>query len=73
MDLDLSLAGYEFILQDILKRSQMLTHISITAAFTCTKMRPDGFGGMVTLITTEEILSTSTNEILEKWLRDEFA
>ncbi len=68
LDLDLSVEGFEFILQDILKRSDTLNHISVTAAFTCSKMRPDGFGGMVTLIVPDEILSLSTNAILEKWL-----
>jgi hypothetical protein len=68
LDLDLTAEGFEFILQDILKRSETLNHISVTSAFTCSKMRPDGFGGMVTLITPDEILSMSTNAILEKWL-----
>ena len=71
-DLDLSVESFEFILQDILRRSETLTHISITAAFTCSKMRPDGFGGMVTLITPEKIRSTSTGDILEDWLADKF-
>ena len=43
-----------------------------TAAFTCSKMRPDGFGGMVTLITADEIIGESTNGLLEKWLTDAF-
>ena len=43
-----------------------------TAAFTCSKMRPDGFGGMATLITAKEIISESTNGLLEKWLADAF-
>ena len=72
LELDLSAEGFEFILQDILRRSKTLTHISITAAFTCSKMRPDGFGGMVTLIMPEEIRSTSTGDILENWLADAF-
>jgi hypothetical protein len=72
LELDLSVDSFEFILQDILRRSEALPHISITAAFTCSKMRPDGFGGMVTLITPEEIRSTSTGDILEDWLADKF-
>ena len=71
-DLDLSVDGYEFILQDIVRRSETLTHVSIDAAFTCSKMRPDGFGGMATLITAKEIISESTNHLLEKWLADAF-
>ena len=71
-DLDLSVDGYDFILQDIVRRSETLTHVSIEAAFTCSKMRPDGFGGMATSITAEEIISESTNHLLEKWLADAF-
>lgn len=71
-DLDFSVEGIAFILQDILRRSETLTHISIVTAFTCSKMMSDGFGGMVTLITREEIRGMSTNEILEKWLADAF-
>jgi hypothetical protein len=71
-DLDLSAEGFEFILQDILRRSKTLKHISVTAAFTCSKMRPDGFGGMVTLITADKIIGESTNGLLEKWLTDAF-
>ena len=72
IDLDLSLTNWTLIFQDIVKRSSTLTHISVMASFTCSKMRPDAFGGMVTLITPAKILSMSTNEILEKWLSDEF-
>ncbi len=72
LELDLSVEGYEFILQDILRRSDSMTHISVMAAFTCSKMRPDGFGGMVTLITREDIRSTSTTAILEQRLTDAF-
>ena len=71
-DFDLGTEGVEFILQDILRRSKTLTHISVTAAFTCSKMRPDGCGGMVTLITADNIIAESTNGLLEKWLADAF-
>ncbi len=72
IDLDLSLTNWPFIFQDIVKRSSTLTHISVMASFICSKMRDDAFGGMITLITPAKILSASTNEILEKWLSDEF-
>ena len=71
-ELDLSVDGYDFILQDIVRRSTTLSHITVEAAFTCSKMRPDGFGGMATLITAKEIISESTNHLLEKWLADAF-
>jgi len=72
IDIDLSVTGWEVIFQDIVKRSKTLSHISVMASFTCSKLRPDGFGGMVTLITPEEILGASTIGILEQWLSDKF-
>jgi hypothetical protein len=72
VDLDLSVDGYDFILQDIVRRSTSLSHVTVTAAFTCSKMHADGFGGMAMLITAEEIISESTNHLLEKWLADAF-
>ena len=71
-DLDLSVEGYAFILQDIVRRSATLTHVSLATAFTCSKKRTDGFGGMVTLITPDDILSESTDCLLERWLADAF-
>ena len=71
-DLDLSVEGYEFILQDIVRRSATLTHVSLAVAFTCSKKRTDGFGGMITLITPDDILSESTDGLLERWLADAF-
>ena len=71
-ELDLTIDGFEFILQDILRRSKDLRYISVTSAFTCSKMLADEFGGTVTLITPDKILSTSTDAILEKWLADAF-
>ncbi len=72
IELDFSITSFESIFQDIVKRSSTLNYISVIASFICSKMRPDAFGGMVTLITPAEILSASTNDILEKWLADKF-
>jgi len=60
MDLDLSGTSWEFFFQDIVKRSTTLAYVSIVAAFTCSKMRPDGFGGMAILITRDAIVGKST-------------
>ena len=72
LDLDLSGEGIDFIFQDIVRRSPTLSHITVEAAFTCSKMRPDGFGGMATLITAKEVMSESTTGLLQKWLADAF-
>jgi len=71
IELDLSIASWECIFQDIVKRSPALSYISVVASFICMKMRPDGFGGMVTLITAQTILVASTGAILEKWLAEQ--
>jgi len=42
---------WAFILQDIVRRSATLDYVTVVSAFTCTGMRPDGFGGMAVLIT----------------------
>ena len=44
-----------------------IDEIVVTTAFTCTKMRPDGFGGSVMLITVDAIRYRSTTDILEEF------
>ena len=64
--LDMSVIGYEGIFQDIVKRCGTLDDVEVVAAWTCTKMRPDGFGGMATLITADAIESMSTASFLDE-------
>lgn len=45
-----------------------LTYISVISSFTCSKMRPDGFGGMAVLITKDAIKGKSTGDVLEDFL-----
>ena len=68
IDLDLSGTSWEFFFQDIVKRSKTLAYVSVVAAFTCSKMRPDGFGGMAVLITRDAIVGKSTSDLLEDFL-----
>ena len=70
IDLDLSGTSWEFFFQDIVKRSATLTYVSVVAAFTCSKMRPDGFGGMAVLITRDAIVGKSTSDLLEDFLAE---
>jgi hypothetical protein len=60
LELDLSDLGEAAILQAVVRRCEQLDHVTITSAWTCTKMRPDGFGGGITVVTAERILSSST-------------
>ena len=64
--LDMSVIGYDDIFQDIVRRCDALDDVEVVTAWTCTKMRPDGFGGMATLITADAIASMNTGTFLEE-------
>ena len=56
---------WEEILQDICKRDPSIKDIVAHHAFTCSKMRSDGFGGAVTRVTAEKIETISTYDMLD--------
>jgi len=57
---------YIIILQDIIRRSKgELPYVTLAAAYTCSKMRADGFGGMAIIIMPNRILHQSTYSFLE--------
>ena len=58
------------VLQDIVRRSSDLDHLTVTMAFTCSKMRPDGFGGFAMLITAETIRWESTNTRFDRFYKE---
>ena len=70
-DIDVDLTGsdngWDRIFQDIVRRSATIEEIVVATAFTCTKMRPDGFGGSVMLITEDAIRYRSTTDMLEEF------
>lgn len=68
VDLDLSMTSWESILQDIVRRSPTLRYVSAVSSFTCSRMRPDGFGGLVVVISADAILGKSTNDLLEEFI-----
>lgn len=68
LDLDLSTTSWEFILQDIVRRSSTLDYVSAVSSFTCSRMRPDGFGGAVVVISANEIMGKSTSDLLEEFI-----
>jgi hypothetical protein len=68
VELDVSGTSLEYFLQDIVRRSRTLQYVTVVSAFTCSKMRPDAFGGRATLITADDIQSRSTNDILEEYV-----
>jgi hypothetical protein len=65
VEIDVTEIGYETIFQDIVRRSA-LDFIEVETAWTCTKMRPDGFGGAATLITADAIEGMSTSSWLDE-------
>jgi hypothetical protein len=68
IEIDLSGMSWEFIFQDIVRRSETLDYVTAVSAFTCSRMRPDGFGGMAVVITAYSVRGKSTNDILEDFL-----
>ena len=70
IEIDFSGMSWEFIFQDIVRRSATLRYVTAVTSFTCSKMRPDGFGGVAVLITADAIRGKSTNDILEDFLAE---
>lgn len=67
-EIDFSGTSWNFIFQDIIQRSATLDYIYVLTAFTCTKMRPDGFGGMVVFVTANTVEGKSTFDILHEFI-----
>jgi len=68
-DIELDMTGdlWPDVLQDIVRRAPDLQELTVTMAFTCSKMRPDGFGGLAMLITAETIRSESTHTLFDRF------
>lgn len=56
------------ILQDIVRRTEGVDWVTVSTAFTCTRMRTDGFGGRASLVTANLIRSRSTDDLLEAFM-----
>ena len=71
-EIEFDLAGdlWPQVLQDIVRRAADIDALYVTMAFTCTKMRPDGFGGLAMLITGETIRSESTHMLFERFYKE---
>jgi hypothetical protein len=68
-EIELDMCGdlWPDVLQDIVRRSPDLDHLTVTMAFTCSKMRSDGFGGLAMLITATTVRSESTNTLFDSF------
>ena len=62
LEIDFSGMSWEFILQDIVRRSSTLRYLTAVTSFTCSQMQADGFGGMAVLITADAIKGKSTED-----------
>lgn len=60
--------AYQLILQDIVRRSATVNYFTIEGAYTCTKMRPDGFGGVAGLVHAGGIRVQGTSELIESYI-----
>ncbi len=70
IDFDLSGTSWEFIFQDIVRRSPTLRYVTAITSFDCSKMRPGGFGGMAVLITADRIIGKSTHDLIAEFLAE---
>ena len=70
IDLDLGVTSWEFFIQDIVRRSSNLRYVTAVSSFTCSRMRPDGFGGLAVLITADVIVGKSTHDLLADFLSE---
>lgn len=66
IDVDFSDMSWQRIFQDIVRRSSTLKYVSVVSSFTCSRMRPDGFGGAAVVILADAILGKSTNDLLKE-------
>jgi ABC-type transporter Mla MlaB component len=60
--------AHVILLQDVVRRSKgEIPYLTIAAAYTCNKMRPDAFGGMGIIITPTRILYRSTYDFFQSF------
>ena len=73
IEIDASGGWWETTLQDVVRRSDTLDHLSVIASFTCDKLRPDSLGGMAILITADQIRGQSTHDLMAQFIADAVA
>lgn len=58
------------MLQDMVRRSSLLDHLTVVSSWTFDKIRPDGFGRAVELITATGIRSANTQAMIERFIAE---
>ena len=66
--LAIDLSDWDFIFQDIVRRSPSLSHIVVSCAWTCSKMDRDSFGGMAMVITADAVTMRSTDALIDEMI-----
>jgi len=68
-EIELDMCGelWPGVLQNIVRRSPDLDHLTVTMAFTCSKMGPDGFGGLAMMITADAVRSESMHTLFDRF------
>ncbi|PKP94722.1 MAG: hypothetical protein CVT77_01570 [Alphaproteobacteria bacterium HGW-Alphaproteobacteria-16] len=63
---DLSITAWEWLLQDIVRRSEKLDHIAVVAGYTCDDIGryPHALGGIATVVTADQLAAKSLDECL---------
>jgi hypothetical protein len=68
VEIDMSGTSYEFIFQDIVRRTPSLEHIILEISYTASKMIPGAYGGMAVVITPAAIRGKSTRDFIADML-----
>lgn len=70
IELDCSNDNWLAMLQDVIKRSASIDHLTVVSAWTCDRMRCDGFGGAVDLITASGLRGSNTQDLIDRFIAE---
>lgn len=66
--LKIDLSDWDFLFQDIVRRSPSLSRVVVASAWTCSKMDREGFGGMAMVITADAVAMRSTDALIDEMI-----
>lgn len=68
VDLNLSMTSWQFIMQDIVRQLPTLDYLSAVSSCAYSGRRPDDFGGAAVVISANEIIGKSMNDLVEEYI-----
>lgn len=71
VEIDLMESSWEFLFQDIVRRSARLRYVSVVFSLWSSEIGEENFGGVAWVITPDKVLAKSTNDIIADFLREE--